>query len=373
MPLKDASVLIASVSARSLAAAARAAGLVPLTADFFADRDTQELAAASLKLPGSLSVGFTEAPLMEALQQLADKAPSPVQGVIYGSGFEDKPELLRRISERWPLLGNDADTVDAINSPDIFFGALEALHIPHPETSLTPPPDPEGWLAKRIGGAGGSHVVWAGSAHGSHGLYYQRKITGRPVSCLFVGNGEEARILGFSMQWAASTSGRLWRYGGAAQPAELDAPIKDAMSGWVAQLVSHFGLQGLGSADFLVDREDAQLLEINPRPGATLDIFAATEAPLLSFHLDAVTTRKLPSLPVPPGAAASAIVFAPRALTIPPDFDWPPYAADLPKPGERIEQDRPICTVQADGSDAEAARRLAEKRVSSILAALAAP
>ncbi len=56
----------------------------------------------------------------------------------------------------------------------------------------------------------------------------------------------------------------------------------------VAGVARAFRIKGLASADFLVRDEEALLLEINPRPGATLDIFDCGATPLLRLHLDAV-------------------------------------------------------------------------------------
>ena len=128
------SLLIAAISARSLAQSARRAGFTPLVADFFADTDTQEAAHACRKLRG-IERGMQWRSLCRALDALAERAPSPIAGFVYGAGFEDRPELLKPIAERWPLLGNDADTVRRIKAPKIFFAALDRLGIPHPKTA----------------------------------------------------------------------------------------------------------------------------------------------------------------------------------------------------------------------------------------------
>ena len=49
-----------------------------------------------------------------------------------------------------------------------------------------------------------------------------------------------------------------------------------------------FKIRGLASADFLANEGEALLLEINPRPGATLDIFDCGATPLLRLHVNAV-------------------------------------------------------------------------------------
>ena len=66
------------------------------------------------------------------------------------------------------------------------------------------------------------------------------------------------------------------------------------MTETVELVAQAFRLKGLGSADFLVNGGEARLLEINPRPGATLDIFDSDTQPLLGLHLDAVLERRLP-------------------------------------------------------------------------------
>ena len=132
-------ILIAAISGRALARAAADAGLDALVADFFADTDTQAIAVACRKLPGAISRGFQWASLALALDALAKQAPSPLLGVVYGSGFEDRPELLDQIAKRWPVLGNDAKAVAHVKSPETFFATLDRLAIPHPATMMERP------------------------------------------------------------------------------------------------------------------------------------------------------------------------------------------------------------------------------------------
>ena len=125
-------MLIAAVSGRALARAATDAGYTPLLADFFADQDTEALAHRVCNVPGDIARGFQRAALEPSLETLAANAPSPLLGLIYGSGFEDRPQLLGQIAERWRLLGNNAATVARINDPARFVPALEQLAIAHP-------------------------------------------------------------------------------------------------------------------------------------------------------------------------------------------------------------------------------------------------
>jgi predicted ATP-grasp superfamily ATP-dependent carboligase len=367
-PADRPSVLIAAVSGRALAQAARHAGFVPHVADFFADRDTQEAAHSCRKL-GNIGAGFRWASLSRALEALAAECPSPPLGLVYGSGFEDRPHLLTRIAERWTLLGNDAATVDRLKDPESFFGMLDGLGVAHPATSRVRPATNAGaWLIKRKGGAGGSHIGAHEKRGGHSKVYYQERLEGRAVSALFVANGQAARVLGFSEQWTAPTKHSRFRYGGAVRPARLAAAAKKAMVSAVERVTSAFTIKGLASADFVVNGGRALLLEINPRPGATLDVFDSEAVPLVRLHVDAVTQGDLPARALKLGGAmASAIVFAPRRIQVPFTMRWPNWAADKAKGGEIIDKNRPICTVWARAATGARAKSLVEARTRQVL------
>src|SRR4029079_6185595 len=96
---------------------------------------------------------------------------------------------------------------------------------------------------------------------------------------------------------------------GSVRPASLPAPLGRAMTSAVKSLAREFKLKGLGSADFLVNVADTLLLEINPRPGATIHIFDSGRSPLIQLHLDALMDGKLPRQRLKfSDAKASAIV-----------------------------------------------------------------
>jgi uncharacterized protein len=370
-PPRPASLLIAAISGRALAASAIRAGLTPLVADFFADADTRALAPSCRKLKGNIGRGIRWRSLVPALEALAEAAPSPILGLIYGSGFEDRPRLLTQIAERWPLLGNDAATVERIKAPESFFAELDRLGIAHPLTATERPAGGEGWLAKRRGGAGGSHIVASRLGQDGRDVYYQQRVKGRAVSALFVADGSGARVLGFSEQWTAPSKRSLWRYGGAVQPATLPTGMARQMTSAVKRAAEAFKIKGLASADFMVSEGHALLLEINPRPGATLDVFDAGATSLLRLHLDAAIKRKLPRAGLKfDDALASSIVYAPTGVVVPADMIWPDWVADRPKPSEWIDKNRPICTVLARAETTARAKRLVEGRIRKVLASI---
>jgi predicted ATP-grasp superfamily ATP-dependent carboligase len=364
-------VLIAAASGRALAASARRGGYAPLVADFFGDQDTIAAAHAHVRLETGSVLSIDTQELLAAFEILA--ASRQPAGAVCGSGFEDRPELLARIAQHWTLLGNKPETVARVKDPLAFADICRNCGIPHPETALTPPADPTGWLRKRKGGAGGWHIGAAvGHQTSDTGFYFQRRVQGTAVSALVLADGHRAMILGYSVQWSSPTPRHPFRYGGAAQPAALAPEIASQMSGAVQRLMSAAPIIGLNSIDFLVDENEFHLLEANPRPGATLDIFEPRDGSLFALHVAACEGRLPPTPPSYDEAGASAIVYADDDTPSIPAMEWPSWIADRPCVGASIKAGGPLCTVLAFASTAVAARALVEQRIAIVLANLKA-
>lgn len=361
--------MIAAASARALAAAARGAGCRPLAADFFGDMDTQELCARSFPIENGLESGFTAETLIPALEALS-RGEAPC-GVVYGAGFEDRPELLAALARRWPVFGNTAGTVRRVKDPLRLAELCAKLKIPHPEVFMQRPRDCGEWLIKFAGGSGGTHVAPAASVPlSSENIYYQRMAKGDPVSILFLADGHSAQTLGFSRQWAAPAPGAPFRFGGSLRPAGLPAETERALRRAAEAVAAACGLRGLNSIDFLVDGKDWTLIEINPRPGATLDIFEDATGSLFKAHVEACLGR-LPKKPLQfPGAAAAAIAYARHDISSMPSMAWPAWAADRQKPQSRLRPHDPLCTVKAWAREPRRAYALAGARVKAILGKL---
>jgi len=357
-------VLIAAVSGRALAVSARRGGYLPLVADFFGDQDTVAAAQGHVTQGGEFAQGFREHELMEALKRLASQHV-PI-GIVCGTGFEDRPQLLARLAQPWPLFGNGADKVARVKDPEIFAALCRDCDIAHPRVSLWPPAGRESWVAKRRGGSGGRHVAAASAKEFVDGVYYQSRVPGTPVSALLLANGVSAIVLGFSEQWACPAPRQPFRYGGAVRPADIAPGLAERLAESACRLAAALSLTGLNSADFMVDGDDFCILEINPRPGATLDIFEADGGSLFSLHMEACAGDLIDHAPRLDGAKASAIFYAERDVIAPERFEWPDWSADRPNAGIAIKAGEPVCTVHAGAATGVEARALVDKRLASV-------
>jgi len=368
-------VLIVALSARSLALAASRAGYRVGVVDLFGDVDTRRLAARSIVVPGDLGLGFEAGALIAAAEALAPASGSPKWGLVYGSGLESRPELLEIIARGCRLWGNRPEVLRAIKDPAYFFGMLDRLALPHPDIRSEPPAETAGWLAKGVGGAGGGHIRALSQAKAATtGQYYQRRVAGRPISCLFLADGRQGQLLGWSEQWPSPDPAHPFRFGGAVQPASLPANVSAPIAAALTPLVKETGLVGLNSIDLMVDDDgEFHLLEVNPRPGASLDIFDGEGSQaLFGRHVAACEGRLLPGWHKPSRASAMSVVYAESLIQVPRDISYPSWLADRPAPGAHIEPGAPVCTVMAEARDAPSARRLVLTRNRRVLEALAA-
>jgi predicted ATP-grasp superfamily ATP-dependent carboligase len=146
----------------------------------------------------------------------------------------------------------------------------------------------------------------------------------------------------------------------------------------LATLVPAFALRGLASLDFIAEGGVPWLLEVNPRPSASMVLHAqAWRDGLLDAHLRAVQGR-LPDLPPTHrgGLRGSRIVFAERDCHL--DAAQAEKLArcahchDLPAGAARFVRDEPVCSVSAQAADAPAVARMLEERCAAVLEPLIA-
>ena len=119
------------------------------------------------------------------------------------------------------------------------------------------------------------------------------------------------------------------------------------------------------SFDFLIAGGIPCLLEINPRPSATIDVFDDKMGSLFHAHLAAAQ-----GLPISPPAGREAramgILYADRGPLLPGPVSWPDWSADRPQPGTRIARYRPVATVFGHGAHATAAELNCRQRLDEL-------
>ncbi|MCL6606474.1 MAG: ATP-grasp domain-containing protein [Geminicoccaceae bacterium] len=359
-------VLIVALSGRALAQSARRAGLVPSVLDRFADLDTREAAEVALRIAPGRAGPLAAGPLLRAARGFA---PPPIP-LLVGGGLEGRLGVLAALARGRELLGNPPEIVARAADPFVLAALARALDVPFPETRPDLPADRRDWLVKRKGAGGGWHVRPAESVAHLHPLdYAQRRVPGRPISILLLGDGRRVLALLASAQWNTGTPPH---FKGVLAPAPLPRRVEEKLACAAVAVGTALGLRGLASADFLLDEEAGfHLLEINPRPGGSLEAAeTALGANLVAFHLAACRGRLPEAIAYPTAFAGTAIVRADRDLVVPEGFFWPEWTGDRTPSGERVREGRPLATVRAAGGDPGDVRRLLEEREHRLLVSM---
>ncbi len=349
---------VVGTSARLLAASARRGGFDVVALDVFGDRDTRALAQRWEGIGAARGIGFDAGRLLAALRRLA--AQRGVLGWVAGSGFEARPELLRQGAAILPLIGNLPETVARVRAPAAFYDTLRRLGVDTPPTRPDPPPAPAGWLYKDAHASGGWHVRAAGEAPAMlpAGGYFQREVAGVPMSLLVLGDGRCWRLVGLARQIVGPLGRRPYVYRGGIGPVGVPPAARARLRRMLDVLVPEFGLRGLNGIDFMLQGERVLLLELNPRPTASLALFDEhTAGGLLRAHVEVCRDGALPDLAeatAAGGVRGSEVVFATRAGEITPALaDWlaaRPDCRDLPWAGTAHATGDPVCTVVAAGA-----------------------
>lgn len=342
--------------------------------DAFADEETEALAEKSIAVQYG-NHGFDAQTLIAAADTLD---ASRFIGFVYGSGFEAQPELLARLAERLPLIGNSSEVVAALKNPARFFAALAQLHIPYPQVSQSiAAGDADDYLLKFGGGSGGTHIRSANDQDFSPAAqyYYQQKVAGCPVSILFLADGQEVEVIGFNEQWLNPSVDAPYRYGGAVNHVPLPQHVKTQLIDAANKLTHHFGLIGLNSLDAMVTADSqVWVLEINPRLSATVDLYHTEQPDLLLRHvkvcLGETGLNQHVAGPIDTPHKAHAIVYAKVKMELTAPLPWPEWVVDTPRHSQytkKISPGDPVCSVFACSEQADIAKKLAQSRVDAVI------
>ena len=362
-------IAVAAMSARALAESAARDGFNVVALDLFGDVDTRRVAARWLPIgaPGSLQI--EPASVLAALRQVVHEGRhgAPLLGWVAGSGFEGDAALLEQGAGLLPLIGTAPTAVRRLRDPAAFFGFLGAQGMPFAPVTLQPPADPTGWLMKDAHGCGCWQVQrapWPGEpAPAASRRYYQREMAGQPMSATFIANGREVQVLGFNAQNVRGIGTRPFVFCGVIGPVPVPPALARQVTAIARAVTVHFGLRGVCSLDFMRDGDAIGVLEVNPRPPASMGLYhgAAGVPDLMRAHVQACLYGALPPVPAPAAQVAGfETVYARRPLALDAAAlrrlaAWPGIH-DIPQPDQHFGIGEPLCTLSAHGGDVQQVR-----------------
>ncbi len=338
-------VLVVAVSARMLASLAVTDGHEVVALDRFGDFDLRAFASGAT---AASSVG---------LVSLA--AEIEADAVVYGAGFENHSELVAELASGRELLGTPADHLAAVRDPWAVGAAARAAGARAPETrsvdelpASRPRSGGGAWLRKPALGGGGRGVRgWAGGALRPTEIL-QRRIDGLSCSAVAIGDGRRAGVLGLTEQ-LHRRPGFGWM--GNVTPPRLPegeiAELAGQLRAVCDEVARRFGVRGAFSVDAIWDGRCAWVLEVNPRPPGSLELFGPG---CFEAHVRGVRNVAVPTATDPLAtrcAKVKLVLFADRDLRAPDPGWWPEgLVRDVPHADETIKRGAPVCTLVSDGN-----------------------
>ena len=135
---------------------------------------------------------------------------------------------------------------------------------------------------------------------------------------------------------------------------------------WIGRLTRCYGLYGINSLDFIVTPEHCYVLEINPRPSASMMLY---DVNLFPQHIKACR-GEIEKVEINKHLQAYQIIYAPRQFKIPMHMHWPEWSMDRPAANATINSGQPICSIIADGSNEEMLSQKLQTRATFITTTL---
>lgn len=331
-------ILIVANSGRMLAQFAKKAGYSPVVIDCFSDVDTQVVALECMKVD-SLALEFLRSPVLFLLNKY------PLSHFIYGSGFECYLDSLLFLQKNLCVLGNALDVFSVIQNKIVFFSHLEKLSIPYPKTSFNHSNFGSNGLFKPMQGEGGVGIEKSTEKkYIPESCYWQQYIDGIPMSVLFIANGIHNEIYGFHKQWLTTAGSDDFIFSGLISEPEINPELKVQVRLWVTKLVKNFSLKGINSLDFIVDKNECYVLELNARPSASMQLY---QHDLFFEHIESVLSTTIEPSDYQGGYHAYKVIFAKTDTTIRSHINWPKGVVDIPVTDSIIHTDMPICSIVA--------------------------
>ncbi len=327
----------------------------------------------------------------------------PAAPAIFTGALENHPEVIARLVEDRKVWGPSPEALARVRDPFLLGRALARAGLPCPRClpgDAVPPRD-ERWLVKPLRGAGGSGIeLWRARSRTTvrpggpnrtdpRAAYLQEWIPGRSGAAIFIASTRGVFFLGATWQIVGDPDfgARGFRYVGSLGPLRLPRRTREVIERVANLLAAEFGLRGIFGVDFVLHGGVPWPVEVNPRYTASIEIIELTlGVAALRGHAEAFagSSRDVGEAcshrtgPRRRGWLGKAILFArsevrfperfaaaaaPSSALWPSSVHWPssalwtvPRIADIPSAGERISPGRPILTLFARGTSAEACR-----------------
>jgi len=394
-------LLVIGVDVASLAASARRAGYKVYAVDHFGDQDLRRVCEETLSITeqregrscGRLSFDFNPNALLQLARSLQKRRS--IDAALLSSGLEDFPNVLFKLSDLVPILGNPPELIQRVRDREEFFHQLKRLGIQHPETAVAEDFEEAKRKSKEIGypvvvkpirsfaGSGIRKVknlreferAFKEVSLLNETVLVQEYISGMAASASLISSGQKVSTLTVNEQLIgirAIGQQEPFGYCGNVVPLSATKTVIDECKSIAEKIVLHFGLIGSNGVDLVISEEGTpNVIEVNPRFQGTLEcVERVLGINVIEAHVKACTQGTLTEIPdETSGFCTRLIVFAPQRSIVP-DLNEFQGVRDMPLPGVIVEKGEPVCSMTAEGASGDSSFKKANKIAKSIAKSL---
>lgn len=229
-------------------------------------------------------------------------------------------------------------------------------------------------MAKPVRGAGGWRNAILHTAEEERawvslypGVPYLRQeiAEGIPASVCCIADGSNARAIAVNRQILRDSGESAFGFSGSVTP--FDHPLAGQMKAIAEKIAAESGCVGALGIDFVVGRDTAYAIEVNPRFQGTLDtVEMACGCSIFQYHVNACAGQ-LPGVLQAGEYAARRILFADRDMTLKADLkELAPLVSDIPWPGTFFEEGQAVVSISGTGGSQEEALSVLDKNISTV-------
>ncbi|MFX0090449.1 MAG: ATP-grasp domain-containing protein [Candidatus Hodarchaeota archaeon] len=398
MDQKVESILVVGFNARPIVTFLCELGYQVYAIDYFGDIDLRQSCATQVftvlnQKPGkNLKRQLYRKPaeyLTILAEILADEAG--IDGIIIGSGLDDRRDLWERLEKLAPILGNSAKRLPELRNRDKLYSLATQQGIPIPsyakissvEEALEEFKNHSPAVLKNIKTGGGVQTYYCEQEDdvrtAAEELLQEGKkififpfIEGQDASVSVLGGQTTSQVIGFTDQIIGEqhvyAPGRF-SYCGNLVPSSLPKDITKTLEIQFANLATKLRLKGINGFDFIYSQKTNQitLLELNPRILGSLEPQCrAFSKNLMELHLNAVTGHHFELFNVfPKKGCIKLILFSPQDNFVIPPLDVQ-EAVDRSLAGVILQKGQPFCTVIQEASTPAIAKAKGFEQVQEI-------
>ncbi len=197
------------------------------------------------------------------------------KGLIIGSGFEGKYNVLRKANEILPLYANSLSVFKFLENSVEFFNIIKSLEVPFPQVNLSADSFKglgSDWILKDLCSSGGRGIKKPFGRKSKSSEYFQKQLPGTAVSLSFFADGRNFIPLGYTKSVATKQSHLPFVFCGLDGPIELDDSVDQEVLRISKLIIRKFKLRGFNGIDFLVSDKTVHFLDLNPRITASFEI-----------------------------------------------------------------------------------------------------